>query len=139
LGGHTPPVGVDVQAEQMVEQVVAGRDVGEHAPDTSFTFVEQRRRHGSSRDNNCWCEWQVWPHPFSMARYNIGERVYLRSPLAVGVRGEREGGSPGPERTGKQRRRTTCSRRKDVAHAGSGSGSSSTRRPTATMCVSATR
>src|SRR5262249_18505786 len=60
-------------------------------------------------------------------------------PSRLGGRGEREGGSPGPERTGKQRRRTTCSRRKDVAHAGSGSGSSSTRRPTATMCVSATR
>ena len=38
--GSPAPVAVDVQAQEVIEQVVARRDVAEHPPDARFLFVE---------------------------------------------------------------------------------------------------
>src|SRR5689334_10554406 len=43
------PPAIDVQTEQMVEQIVARRDIAEHATDARFALVEQCRRHRASK------------------------------------------------------------------------------------------
>ena len=47
-GSPPAPVTIDIEAQQVIEQIVARRDVVEHAPDTRLALVEQRRGHDAS-------------------------------------------------------------------------------------------
>jgi hypothetical protein len=47
-GGAGAPALVDIEAQEVIEEVVRGRDLAEHAADASFALVEQFSGHDAS-------------------------------------------------------------------------------------------